>query len=137
MTLIDSSVWVEFFRRKGNPAIKQRVAELMAEDLAAYSCPVLFELLAEARDHSESALVQEALGFCERFLFEAHLWERAAGVEQNLRRKGALVPRDDILVAVVAADRDVSLLCRDVHFDTIQRHALPKLRVVQISDCPS
>jgi predicted nucleic acid-binding protein len=131
MTLIDTSLWVEFFRKKGHPDSKQRVSDLMVGDLAAYTCPVLFELLAGARDKVESDLVQEALGLCERLPFEVHMWERAAQVEQALRKKGALVPRDDIFVAVVAAEREVPLLCRDTHFNAIQRHALPKLQVIQ------
>jgi len=44
MRLVDSSVWVEFLRRRGDPAVKQVIAHLLQADLAAYTCPVLFEL---------------------------------------------------------------------------------------------
>lgn len=130
MTLIDTSVWVEFFRRKGDAAAKQRVADLLSADLAAYTCPVLFELLAGARSSDETDLVLGAFALCERLTFDLPMWERAAVVEQGLRRKGSLVPRDDIFVAVVAVVRDVPLLCRDAHFDVIRRAALPSLRLV-------
>ena len=132
MTLVDTSVWVEFFRRKGDPGVKQRVVDLMSGDLAAYTCPVLFELLAGVRQKAESDLIHGAFALCERLVFEPQLWERAALVEQSLRQKGTPVPPDDVFVAVVAMAQDVPLMCRDAHFDSIQRNALPKLRVVQV-----
>jgi predicted nucleic acid-binding protein len=49
MTLIDTSVWIEFLRARGDTALKSRVADLISFGEAAYTCPIRFELLFGAR----------------------------------------------------------------------------------------
>ena len=61
MKLVDTSAWIEFLRKKGDPAIKQAVARLIDADLAAWTCPVRFELLSGARP-GERADVEQVLG---------------------------------------------------------------------------
>ena len=129
MILIDTSAWIEFLRRKGNPAVKQRVAEVMSADAAAFTCPVLFELMAGARDEAEAALVRQATGFCRRVQFEPRDWEQASEIERTLRGQGAMVPRDDIFVASVAVRVKMPVLCCDSHFDVIREKAARTLRV--------
>jgi predicted nucleic acid-binding protein len=129
MMLIDTSAWIEFLRKKGNPAVKQRVAELMSADEAAFTCPVLFELMAGARDEAEAGLVRQATGFCRRVGFEPQDWDHASGIERTLRRGGAMVPRDDILVASVAVRVKMPVLCCDAHFEVIREKAAGALRV--------
>lgn len=119
MTLIDTSAWVEFFRKRGDRATKHEVARLLDLDEAAYSCPIYFELRAGARDQ-ELALIEETFSFCRREIFQPGFWQRAADLERQLRRKGVTVPRDDIFVATVALEKRVEILCRDHHFDTIR-----------------
>ena len=132
MTLIDTSAWIQFFRRKGDPRAKERVAALLGSDSAAYTCPVLLELLAGARLAGEIELVQDALGLCAWQPFEAAYWERAAHLERTLRQRGVVVPRDDILVATVACECRLPLLCRDAHFDLIQNHGDRSLKVERV-----
>jgi predicted nucleic acid-binding protein len=132
MILIDTSVWVEFLRRKGDPRAKARVASHLELDEAAYTCPVLLELLVGARDDGEERLVRDVLEMSVRRAFGARHWEVAAEMEQQLRRKGCVVPRDDVLVAAVAAEDKLPLLCRDRHFDILRDLAGRKLIVEQI-----
>ncbi len=119
MTLIDTSAWIEFFRKTGNPIVKRRVAAFIMEDKAVYTCPILFELLVGARP-SEAAFIHESLGFCERIVFEPNYWEKAASIERKLRDNGVTVPRDDIFVATVASVNKLTIYCVDRHFDLIK-----------------
>lgn len=132
MILIDTSVWIEFFRKKGSPLAKSRVASLLNDDAAAYTCPVLMELIAGAREPAEVELTLETLGLCQRIIFQPEFWERAASLEKTLRRRGITVPRDDVLVATTAIESRLVLLCRDAHFDLIARHAGCELKIEQI-----
>lgn len=131
MTLVDTSAWIEFFRRRGDRATTERVAMLLEADAAAYTCPVYFELLVGAGSAVETRFVKEALDLCPRLAFDAGHWERAAVLERHLRRHGLTVPRDDVFVAVVAEAHGVTLLCRDRHFDMIRRCAGVHLSVEQ------
>lgn len=132
MILIDTSAWIEFFRKKGDPRIKSRVASLLNNDCAAYTCPVLMELSAGARETAELELVSETLSLCQRFVFQPEFWERAASIERTLRQRGVTVPRDDILVATAACEHQLVLLCRDAHFDLIAKESGCALKIEQI-----
>jgi predicted nucleic acid-binding protein len=132
MILIDTSVWVEFFRKKGSLQAKHRVASLLNDDAAAYTCPVLLELSVGARETAEVELISETMGLCQRVIFLPEFWERAATLERTLRQRGATVPRDDILVATVAVECQLTLLCRDAHFDLIGRQGGCALKVEQV-----
>ena len=129
MTLIDTSAWVEFFRRQGNPDVKQRVAACIELGEAAVCGPIRFELLAGARGR-EDALIDEAFGFCTDLDFTTTCWKRAAVLERTLRARGITMPRDDIFVAASALEHGALLLTCDAHFERIRDGASAKLRLV-------
>ena len=129
MILIDTSAWIEFFRRRGDVAVKSRVAGLVETGDAAFCGPVLYELMLGARP-TEAIFIRQALGFCRLLDFPAAAWELGASLEKGMRQNGITVPRDDILVAAAALHNDVPLYCSDKHFQIIAEHAAPKLRLV-------
>jgi len=132
MMLIDTSVWIPFFRRSGDIHIKERVAHCLEFDEAAYTCPVHFELLAGAKTRNEQYLVDDTMSLCAHLSFKPDYWIIAGGYERGLRAKGIIIPRDDLFVAVVAVAEDITLLCRDKHFDLIRKHVEKKLKIEQI-----
>jgi predicted nucleic acid-binding protein len=131
MKLVDTSVWVEFLRRKGDIAVKQSLARLLQVDQAAYTCPVRFELLSGVRPGEESDL-EQAFALSHHFPFEADDWREAAKLERQLRAAGLSVPRNDLFVATVAIRTGLAILCRDAHFHAAQKVAGQKLKVEQI-----
>jgi len=131
MKLVDSSAWVEFLRRKGNSAVKQEVARLLEADLAAYTCPIRFELLSGVKADEEADL-DEAFRFSHHVPFETDDWREAALLERQLRREGVTIPRDDLFVATVAIRTGMVIACRDVHFDRIRHVVGERLRVDQV-----
>lgn len=115
MTLIDTSAWIEFLRRKGKPDTKNRVAAFLDLGEAAYCGPIEFELLSGARD-GELADLQAALRFSEPLPFPTGCWQRAARIERDLRAKGVTIPRDDVFVMAAALHHSVPLFSCDPHF---------------------
>jgi len=132
MTLIDTSAWIEFFRAGGDPQVKERVADLLTVDEAAYTCPIYFELLAGARE-KEKGPIREALSFCKRELFTKRHWELAAVHESLLLGRGVTVPRDDLFVGTVALAKSLPILCKDRHFDLMRDRGKLKLEIVQLA----
>ena len=131
MKLVDTSVWIPFLRRKGEPGVKQHVANLIAASEAAYTCPVRFELIAGALDQ-EMPGVTEALSFSTRIEMTRADWDLAADSANTLRTKGVTVPQDDLLIATVAMNRQIPVVCRDRHFEMIRTSVYPDLVVESI-----
>ena len=131
MKLIDSSAWVEFLRRKGDPATKQKVARLIEDEQAAYTCPVRFELLSGVKPEEERDL-EEAFRLSSHVPFETQDWKEAALLERELRSKGITVPRNDLFVATVGMRTGLVVACRDAHFDIVRRAVGNRLNVEQL-----
>jgi predicted nucleic acid-binding protein len=131
MKLVDSSAWIEFLRRKGDPSAKNAVARLIEAEAAAYTCPIRFELLSGARPGEEADL-EAALQFSHRVPFEQDDWPAAARLERHLREKGVTIPRNDLFVATVALRTGLTIACRDAHFDAIRQNTDGRLKVEQI-----
>ena len=124
--LIDTSAWIEFLRPQGDPAIKSRVADLIALGAAAYTCPVRYELVMGARP-KELPDLHQALGFSSRVVATPVHWDRSAELAGKLRAKGFNFPALDLLIATVASAEKLPLLARDAHFSAVREALLPDL----------
>ncbi len=131
MKLIDSLAWVEFLRRQGDHGVKNAVARLLQADLAAYICPVRFELLSGVKPDEEADLDQ-AFALSRHFPFQPEDWRAAALTERHLRAKGLTIPRNDLFVATVAMRTGLPVVCRDAHFDAARKVLGDKLMVEQV-----
>jgi predicted nucleic acid-binding protein len=131
MRLVDSSAWVEFLRRKGDPAVKEVVARLLETDQAAFTCPVRFELMSGVRP-AETADLAQALALSHHLPFEAVDWTAAAELERSFRATGLTVPRNDLFVATVAIRTGIPVVCRDIHFNAMRKAAGARLKVEQV-----
>ncbi len=128
MTIIDTSVWIEFLRRSGDAGLKLTVRDLISTGAAAYTCPIRFELIHGARA-TELADLLTALNLAERVPLLAAHWDKSATLAADLRASGHTMPTPDILIASVAVARDFTLLTTDTHFQTLQKSVLPDLRL--------
>jgi len=129
MTLIDTSCWIEFFRRTGDATVKAKVAGYIDLGEAAYCGPIRFELLLGARKR-EIPSIHQAFGFSELLDFPVSCWDLAAQMGNVLRRKGISAPRDDLFIAAAACYHGVPLYANDTHFTLIKDHAAPQLNLV-------
>lgn len=128
MTLIDTSAWIEFFRRKGDPVFKTRVFEIIGSDKAAYTCPIRFELVLGARPE-EMADLLNGLDLAKRIPLMPEHWDIAASLGAELHARGVRIPVSDLLIAIVARNADIPLLTKDRHFNLLQGEFLPDLRL--------
>lgn len=128
MTLIDTSAWIEFFRRKGDPLLKNRVFEIIGSDKAAYTCPIRFELVLGARPE-EMADLLNGLDLVKRISLTPEHWDHAATLGAELHSRGVRIPASDLLIAIVARDADIPLLTKDRHFNLLQEKFLPDLKL--------
>lgn len=129
MILVDTSVWVEVFR-KFKPLVLESVVAL---DEVATCLPVVQEVLQGFRDEGAFRLARAsfmALPMIEPSL-GVELFGEAVALYRNARRAG-LTPRSsvDCLIAACAIRHDVELLHRDRDFGSLA--SVSSLRVRQV-----
>ena len=122
MVIVDTSAWVEFFRRDGDPYVKLAVKGL----LDAYECalcgPVELEFLGGARPH-EMPRIQSWFDILPYVKNDQKLWRIGAGNFAKLRAAGFTVPWNDVLIATLALEKDFAVYAHDKHFP-IMRNVL-------------
>ena len=124
MILVDSSVWIDFFNGRANPAVEQ-LAGLLADGSAPLGMPdlVLFEVLRGFRHEQDfqaarrtlAALPVVEIGGDDNVLRAAHHY-------RALRAGGCTVRSPiDVLLASHCIEHEHALLHADRDFDAIER----------------
>ena len=129
MLIIDTSLWVDFLRRRAPEEALKVLRQALGDRTAAYTCPVAMELLAGCRDSRETSLIRELLGMGTHLKVEWRHWERAAQLLAVLNKRGLRVPLSDVLTAAVGMVEGVPVVCRDKHYEVIRDHGGRDLEV--------
>lgn len=131
MIVVDTSAWVEFFRRSGHPAATalRRLIEENA-DLAVTEI-VLMELFAGARPGTEVREIRSRLTALPLLRLQGLAdYEEAALIYRTCRQSGETIRAlTDCLIAVVAIREDATLLHNDSDFDAIARHTALRIEL--------
>ena len=116
MTLVDTSAWIHSLRPDGDREIRERVASLLAEGIAAW-CPIV---RAELWNGARAGHERNVLSDMERDLAELPLtpdvWNVACELARTARAGGLTVPTVDIVVQACANHHGAGLLHADGHF---------------------
>ncbi len=117
--LVDTSVWVEYFRGGQSPAADS-LDELLEEKQAVLCGPVELELLQGAKPGEKGMLWElfSALPYVET---ERADFQKAGELLNSLRANGIQIPATDGLIASLCSRHHFPLLTLDKHFDSIQQ----------------
>jgi len=118
MYLVDSTVWIEFFRRKGSAAVKNRLRPFIASGDIAISDIIFMEVLKGAKTRDELNLLKSAFADFPFLPFDEKARELAAEWAFELARSGLTLPLTDIMIAAVAHKR-ATILHLDADFRTL------------------
>ena len=118
MFLLDSSVWVEYFRPKGSQKIKERVKAILQRDEAVSCGIVIVEILRGARNEKDFQILGDSLVSLPQVPIDATVIERASRWGFLLDRKGKVVSTTDLLIAS-SAYKKACLLHSDSDFEVI------------------
>ena len=119
LTLIDTSVWIEYFR--GNSQIIITIHWLLDNNLAVTAFPVRMELLIGARNQERKSIT-EAFGgllFCD---IQKSAWEIAEKWIIILREKGITPSLIDVLLVAVAKENLYSFWTLDKDFEPMFKY---------------
>jgi predicted nucleic acid-binding protein len=122
--IVDTSVWIDFFRTPDSAASRWVADRIVAGTALVVPEVVLMELLIGTTDERTASVRRR---FVQRFTIEplapVRDTEDAAAIHRRCRRAGQTVRSlIDCLVAAMALRMDVAVAHRDRDFDVIEAH---------------
>lgn len=116
MILLDTSVWIEGLRERGNPETSRRVHNYLQSGEACWMPMIRLELWNGARGEREKRALREFEQVLVELEVSAAVWEAASDLARRARGAGVTVPAADILIAACARHHGVEVESTDVHF---------------------
>lgn len=117
--LVDSSVWIEYYRPGGPPPLREAVRGILAKDLAVTAGLIVVEVLQGTKTDADFALLKQDFSALPWLDLSVETAIEAARVGFELCRRGTPVPATDLLIAALAVAHDCQLWHLDAHFDRI------------------
>ena len=119
--LIDTSVWVDFFRKKES-AVSVKVREYLKLNQVCYAGPILVELYQGAKTQREIEILDQLFDAISYVDITRDHYHHAGMISQKAAREGKVFSAIDVILAVLAHDGGLSLLTLDRHFRDISRY---------------
>jgi len=121
--LIDSSAWIEYFRRDGDPKIRERVAQSIRSQRATFCDLVFLELMrGNARQRDQAKLVADTLP---RLTTSDDCWKEAVAWAIRASEAGKPVPNTDLVIFACGKTHGAEIIHRDRHFDILEELEAP------------
>ena len=116
--LPDTCAWIDYFRPGITPLGQALEKALTAE--AVFVCGlVIYELVRGIRSAKEQALLTGVLSALPFLEMNEALWIKAGRLSAELRKKGKIIPFSDIIIAVLAMEKNLAVMTVDEHFREI------------------
>ena len=119
--LIDTSVWVDFFRKKESP-VSVKVREYLKLNQVCYAGPILVELYQGAKTQREIEILDQLFDTISYIDITRDHYHHAGTISQKAAREGKVFSAIDVILAVLAHDGGLSLFSLDRHFHDISRY---------------
>ncbi|HEX9262273.1 MAG TPA: PIN domain-containing protein [Candidatus Bathyarchaeia archaeon] len=119
--LIDTSVWIDFFRKKESP-VSAKVRECLKLNQACYAGPIVVELYQGAKTQREVEILDQLFDTISYIDITRDHYHHAGMVSQKAAREGKVFSTIDVILAVLAHDGGLSLFSLDRHFHDISRY---------------
>ena len=119
--LVDTSAWLHALRKESVPAVKNRVDELLKDNMVVTTAMIKLEILGGTKTDEEFKRLKNYLDALDDLEISGQQWEKAYELSFSLRRKGLTIPYTDILIAACALTADLTLMHVDAHFDVISK----------------
>lgn len=121
--MIDSSVWIYYYRPSGSIRIQELITTAILEDLAAVNGIIKVEILSGISRETEYKAVESDFDGFNCFEITADTFKKASVTGFNLRKNGITVPSTDLIIAATAVENNAVLYHIDKHFGLISKHS--------------
>jgi predicted nucleic acid-binding protein len=119
-TLIDSSLWVDYFRLKTPAAVRRQITSLIDDPDACLCEPIQFEILRAALK-SERRRIEETFATLPMLATPGDAWRQATHLGQRCLDSGAQPRSLDLIIAVTCLEASATLVTFDAHFEAIAK----------------
>lgn len=119
LVLIDTSVWISYFRRDNKP-VEGAVERLLDEDLAATCSLVMAELIQGARDKKQIEILRPHFESLHALDESTQDWVEAGSLAFAMKKKGKSLGLADCFLAVVAKKNRATIYSLDKHFSALK-----------------
>jgi predicted nucleic acid-binding protein len=118
--LVDTSVWIEFFRKKESP-LSKRLREYLELNQVYYAGPIAVELCQGAKTNKEIEVIDDLLQNIHYAEITREHYHHAGQISHQAARSGKIFSIVDLILAVVAHDENLKLFSLDAHFKEISQ----------------
>ncbi|MGZ3605234.1 MAG: PIN domain-containing protein, partial [Thermodesulfobacteriota bacterium] len=101
--LVDTSVWVEFFRKR-NSTVSTKLREYLKLNQVCYTGPIFVELYQGAKTHREIEVLDQLFDAINYVDITRNHYHHAGLVSQKAAREGKVFSTIDVILAVLAHD---------------------------------
>jgi len=119
--LIDTSVWIEFFRKRESP-VSLNIREWLKLNQVYYTGPIVVELYQGAKTTKEIQIINQLLDTIHYVDITREHYHHAGLTSQKAARDGKIFSTIDMIIAAVAHDENLSLFSLDHHFLEISHY---------------
>lgn len=119
--LVDTSVWVDFFRKKDSP-VSIKLREYLKLNQVCYAGPITIELYQGAKTQHEIEVFNQLFDTITYLDITRKHYHHAGLVSQKAAREGRIFSTVDVILAILAHDEQLSLFTLDSHFQDISRY---------------
>jgi predicted nucleic acid-binding protein len=116
--LVDTSAWIEFFRRKESP-ISLRLREYLKLNQVCYAGPIAVELYQGAKTNKELEVLYQLLQTIHYVEITRSHYHHAGEISHKAARSGKIFSIVDLILAVIVHDEQLKLFSLDIHFKEI------------------
>ena len=120
--LVDTSAWILVLRKAFIPKVRNRIDQLLKDDLIITTGIVSLELLSGTKTEKEYQRLKTRLNALGTIETNEILWQDACELGFRLRRSGITVPHTDILIGACALKTASTIVHADSHFDMMAKH---------------
>lgn len=117
LRLIDTSAWIEYFRKDGDSATRTAVSEAIRTKQATWCESIRLELMrGNAKQRKQADLITETFPCLS---IDEVCWQEAYDLATHASEAGKPMPNTDILIQACAIRHKAILVHRDHHFETL------------------
>jgi hypothetical protein len=118
--LIDTSVWIEYFKNKNNQ-LAEKVDEVLTLSDVYVPKVVIAELIQGAKSEKEISVIEEFIDAFNIIDQTDKTWVNAGRLSFSMKRKGITVNLVDCYIALLANENNCKLFSLDEHFKSIKK----------------
>ena len=118
LVLIDTSIWIEYFR--GKKEVYKKVNELIDSGRVCSLGLITAELIQGAKTEKEIRVIKDIATVFPRPAEEPHSWENAGMLSFRLKKTGKGIGLADCYIATIAKENNAIIYTLDEHFKEMQ-----------------